>query len=58
MRKFEQEFGKSIKYTIMDEEEYRLRRDITDRFLLEIMDNEENIVFVNKLAPKQTDDLS
>jgi len=50
MQKFEKELGKTIRYTILDLEEYHLRRDIADRFLLDIMNNEENVVFVDDLA--------
>ena len=54
VEKFEQEIGLSIKYTIMDMAEYELRRDISDRFLKEIMDNENNINFVDKLSKTKT----
>ena len=34
---------------IMDEDEFKLRQDITDRFLEDIIDNEANLVVVDSL---------
>jgi len=45
---FEKEIGRSIRYTVMDESEFQLRKDIMDRFLLDILNNENNVVVVNK----------
>ncbi len=53
MKKFEHEMGRSIKFTIMDEAEYQLRKDISDRFLLDILENENNIVVLDKLAKER-----
>ncbi|OGF31539.1 hypothetical protein A2533_04860 [Candidatus Falkowbacteria bacterium RIFOXYD2_FULL_35_9] len=49
VKNFEREIGKSIKYTIMDLKEYKLRRDIADRFLLGILENEDNLILVDDL---------
>jgi hypothetical protein len=50
-KRFEEEIGKPIRYTIMNEGEYILRRDIADSFLVGIMENENNLVAVNSLTP-------
>ncbi|NQT49237.1 hypothetical protein HQ571_00930 [Candidatus Kuenenbacteria bacterium] len=58
MKKFEKEMGRSIRYTILEEEEYILRRDIADRFLLDIIENENNIVVVDRLSRKLKSNLN
>ncbi len=49
VKNFEKEIGKSINYTIMDLKEYRLRKDIADRFLCDILEDKDKIVLVNDL---------
>ncbi|MFH0780252.1 MAG: hypothetical protein V1928_05380 [Parcubacteria group bacterium] len=51
-KKFEIQIGRPINYTILDEEEFKLRRDIADKFLSDIISNEKNIVVVDKLRQK------
>ena len=53
LNKFEKELEKDINYTVMQEEEFKLRNDISDRFLLDILENEKNFIFVDRLAKKQ-----
>ncbi|MEK7159138.1 MAG: hypothetical protein AAB766_01410 [Patescibacteria group bacterium] len=53
LKKFEQEVGRTIRYTIMDENEYSLRKDIADGFLDKIMANGSNIVVLDKLTKKK-----
>ncbi|MBI5077655.1 hypothetical protein HZB94_04730 [Candidatus Falkowbacteria bacterium] len=51
--RFEKEIGKPIRYTIMNEGEYILRRDIADSFLKNIMENEENLIVVNNIENRK-----
>ncbi|OGF37470.1 hypothetical protein A2482_05060 [Candidatus Falkowbacteria bacterium RIFOXYC2_FULL_48_21] len=53
MRKFEEDAGRSIRYTILDENEYRLRRDIGDRFLDDILSNPRYVVVVDHLERRK-----
>lgn len=48
IRKFEQSLGKEINYTIMAPDEYRYRKDLTDRFLYSILESNKMII-VDKL---------
>ena len=51
INRFEQEIGKRIKFTIMDLKEYKLRHDIADRFLLDILDeSQQDLIIVNQLS--------
>jgi len=47
IKRFEKELGREIYYTIMSKEEFRNRRDLTDRFVFNILENRK-IVLVNK----------
>jgi len=49
MNDFEAEVGKPIRYTVLTENEYSIRREIADRFLLEILNNPKNLVILDKL---------
>jgi hypothetical protein len=49
LNEFEVQFNKPIRYTIMDQGEYHVRRDIDDKFLLGIIYNKKNIVLINNL---------
>lgn len=48
VRRFEKEFNKEINYTVMTTKEYLYRRDLTDRFLYDILENKK-IVMIDKL---------
>ncbi|MFH0988206.1 MAG: hypothetical protein V1763_02440 [Parcubacteria group bacterium] len=48
LQRFEKQVSRPINYTIMDEEEYKLRENIADRFLEEIISNDKNIVVIDK----------
>ncbi|PIR94384.1 hypothetical protein COT97_01605 [Candidatus Falkowbacteria bacterium CG10_big_fil_rev_8_21_14_0_10_39_11] len=51
INKFETEIGKKIKFTIMDLKEYRLRHDIADRFLLDILEQRDlDMIIVDQLS--------
>ena len=50
--KFEKEINKQIRYTIMNLKEFELRSDIADNFLRDIIENERNIVVLDKLKKK------
>lgn len=54
IRQFEQQLGHDIKYTLMDVREYRLRKDIADRFLNDILTDERNIVLTDDLKIVET----
>jgi predicted phosphohydrolase len=53
LSKIEKELERDLNYTIMQEDEFKLRSDISDRFLLDIMENEKNMVFVDRLVKSQ-----
>lgn len=48
IKSFERDFGRVINYTVMSRQEFRYRKDITDRFLYNILENKK-IVMVNQL---------
>lgn len=48
IRKFERELGGTINYTMMTFEEFKYRRDITDKFLYEILEN-KHLKIIDKL---------
>ena len=41
------EIKQDINYTVMEENEYLLRRDIADSFLDDIMQNDKNLVIID-----------
>jgi hypothetical protein len=47
----EQDLGVEIRYSLMTMEEFRYRKDITDRFLYAILEASKNVV-VDKLAER------
>ncbi|HMB26252.1 MAG TPA: hypothetical protein VKP03_02450 [Patescibacteria group bacterium] len=53
MKKFEKELGKDLRYTVMELEEFCLRRDIADHFLRQILQNPKNAVVINKVKDKE-----
>jgi len=48
VRIFEKELGKSINYTMMTEQEFKYRKDITDRFLYDILEGRK-IIIIDKI---------
>lgn len=48
LEKFTSEFGQEIRYTVMEQKEYQYRKDITDKFLYEIL-NGKKVILINKL---------
>ena len=48
INKFQGTFSREINYTVMSPSEYKYRKDITDRFLYELLENKK-IVIVDKL---------
>ncbi|MDP1890668.1 MAG: hypothetical protein Q8K55_07205 [Gemmatimonadaceae bacterium] len=49
IKDFEKNFGRTINYTLMSRQEFKYRKDITDRFLYNILENKK-IVMVNDLG--------
>jgi len=50
LKEFEKEIERDIKYTVMENNEYQLRRDISDSFLEDIMQNDKNLVIIDKIT--------
>ena len=48
IRRFEKELHQSINYTVMTKPEFRYRREITDRFIFNILENKK-IVIIDKI---------
>ena len=46
----EKEAGAAVRYTILTMNEYQLRKDIADRFLLNILENPNKVLIVNKIV--------
>jgi hypothetical protein len=44
IRAFEREVGRELNYTVMTQQEYKYRRDVTDRFLCSILDSKKIVV--------------
>lgn len=44
IRSFEREVGRELNYTIMTPQEYKYRRDVTDRFLYSILESKKIVV--------------
>ena len=51
IRNFEREVGREINYTVMTPQEYKYRRDVTDKFLYSILEVKK-ITVVDKLGEK------
>jgi hypothetical protein len=47
IRAFEREIGRELNYTIMTPQEYKYRRDVTDRFLFSILESKKIVVLDN-----------
>lgn len=52
IRVFEREVGRELNYTIMTPQEFKYRRDVTDRFLYSILESKK-IVVVDELKEKE-----
>lgn len=48
LEEFSKNFGQEIRYTVMDVNEYKYRKEITDKFLYSII-NGQKVVVINKL---------
>ncbi|RJR31267.1 hypothetical protein C4569_02380 [Candidatus Parcubacteria bacterium] len=48
VRKFEKELNRQVNFTVMSLKEFRYRKDITDKFLYDILENKK-IVIIDKL---------
>lgn len=44
IKAFEREIGREINYTVLTPQEYKYRRDVTDRFLYSILDSKKIVV--------------
>ncbi len=51
IKDFEQEIGHEVNFTVMTPQEYKYRRDVTDRFLYSILESKK-IVVVDNLSEK------
>ena len=49
MKRFQEDFGRQINYTVMTSKEYKYRKDLTDRFLFNILENNK-VVLVDKIS--------
>lgn len=49
IKTFEQKIDREINYTVMDMREFKLRKDIADRFLNDIIQDKDNIVLLDEL---------
>jgi hypothetical protein len=49
IKDFEKDFGREINYTVLSRREFNYRKDITDRFLYDILENKKMVV-VDRLA--------
>lgn len=47
VKQFEQELGRDIKYTLMSSSEFTYRRDLTDLFLYNILENQKVVLIDN-----------
>lgn len=53
IRNFEREVGREINYTVMTPQEYKYRRDVTDKFLYSILES-KNIAVIDKIGEKMS----
>ncbi len=51
VKSFEKDLGKNINYTVMTEQEFKYRKDITDKFLYDILESRK-IIIIDKLNQK------
>jgi hypothetical protein len=45
-------YSRELNYTILSREEFLYRKEVVDKFLYTILDNERNIILINKLGDK------
>jgi len=50
---FEKEISQSIRYTFMTTQEFQLRQDIVDKFTVDVLNNPNNLVVLDKIGYKQ-----
>lgn len=50
IRRFEKELHQQINYTIMTKQEFKYRREITDRFIFNVLEN-KRITIIDKIFP-------
>ncbi|MFA5029294.1 MAG: hypothetical protein WC518_00905 [Patescibacteria group bacterium] len=50
---FEKELGQSINYTVMTRADFQYRRDVTDKFLYDLLEG-KNMVIMDRLPPQST----
>ncbi|MFH1565179.1 MAG: hypothetical protein ABIC82_05035 [bacterium] len=48
IQKFESDFGHEINYTIMSKDEFQYRKDVTDKFLYDILEG-KNMIVIDKM---------
>lgn len=48
LEKFKEQFGRQLRFTIMTPDEFQYRKDVTDKFLYEIL-NGKKVMVINKL---------
>lgn len=53
IRHFEKELHQTINYTVMTKPEFKYRREITDRFIFNVLENKK-MVIIDKIFPAQT----
>lgn len=49
LNRFEKQIGHAVRYTLMNEDEFKLRQDIADKFLEDILSVDKKMIIVNKL---------
>lgn len=55
LNQFEQEIGRPIRYTVMDQAEYNLREEINDKFLRDVMANPKNLIVIDNLRKQRSE---
>lgn len=54
IRNFEREVGREVNYTVMTPQEYKYRRDVTDKFLYSILESKK-IAIIDKIGEKTSE---
>lgn len=57
IQRFEEDFNATLNYTVMTAKEFQLRRDITDKFLYDILENKKIIAIDRLNAENGQDDV-
>lgn len=55
LERFREVFGTQLRFTVMDRDEYLYRRDVTDKFLYQIL-NGKQIVLIDRTVAKKAED--